>query len=194
MTQPVKFVQHLNHQNKKFLTILKEFYVKDRLLVYLVYDLEYGIVAAKISIKNKTIQREWEAAVNIQNKIKSCPFILKYLKQLDAGNYSILLIEYASLKTLDIIVKYPQFPLPVSTLRALMKQILEGMRIFHDAGFVHRDIKCDNILLHSPPNTGLVQAKISDLGFAKEEDQTNEQTYLAGTLPYMVLKQQLYLI
>ncbi|KAA6393926.1 MAG: hypothetical protein EZS28_010547 [Streblomastix strix] len=157
-------------------------------IVYLVYDLEYGIVAAKISIKNKTIQREWEAAVNIQKKIKSCPFILKYLKQLDGDNCSILLMEYASLKTLDIIAKYPQIPLPISTLRALMKQILEGMRIFHEAGFIHRDIKCDNILLHSPPNTGLVHAKISDLGFAKEEDQTNEQTYLAGTLPYMAIE------
>ncbi|KAA6365256.1 MAG: hypothetical protein EZS28_039217, partial [Streblomastix strix] len=102
-------------------------------IVYLVYDLEYGIVAAKISIKNKTIQREWEAAVNIHKKIQSCPFILKYLKQLDADKISILLMEYASLKTLDIIVKYPQIPLPISTIRALMKQILEGMKVFHGA-------------------------------------------------------------
>ncbi|KAA6373350.1 MAG: putative CAMK/RAD53 protein kinase Cds1, partial [Streblomastix strix] len=157
-------------------------------IVYLVYDLEYGIVAAKISIKNKIIQKEWEAAVDINRKIKSCPFILKYLKQLESDNCSILLMEYASLKTLDIIVKYPQIPLPMSTLRALMKQILEGMNVFHDAGFVHRDIKCDNILLHSPPNTGLVHAKISDFGFAKVVGLTHEQIYLAGTLPYMAIE------
>ncbi|KAA6386664.1 MAG: hypothetical protein EZS28_017812 [Streblomastix strix] len=157
-------------------------------IVYLVYDLEYGIVAAKISFNDKVIQREWDAAVNIQKKIQSCPFILKYLKQLESYKCSILLMEYASLKTLDIIVKYPQIPLPISTLRALMKQILEGMKVFHEAGFIHRDIKCDNILLHSPPNTGLVHAKISDLGFAKKEDLLNEQTYLAGTLPYMAIE------
>lgn len=36
------------------------------LRVYLVYDLDYGIVAAKISVKDEKIQRVWEACVNIQ--------------------------------------------------------------------------------------------------------------------------------
>ncbi|KAA6391337.1 MAG: hypothetical protein EZS28_013136 [Streblomastix strix] len=62
---------------------------------------------------------------------------------------------------------------------------IEGMRVFHNTGLVHRDIKCDNILLHSPPGTGRVYAKISDFGFAKKVDLIHEQTYLAGTLPYM---------
>ncbi|KAA6398946.1 MAG: hypothetical protein EZS28_005528 [Streblomastix strix] len=48
-----------------------------------------------------------------------------------------------------------------------------------------KDIKCDNILLHSPPGSGRVYVKISDFGFAKKEDLIHEQTYLAGTLPYM---------
>ncbi|KAA6369881.1 MAG: hypothetical protein EZS28_034592 [Streblomastix strix] len=48
-----------------------------------------------------------------------------------------------------------------------------------------RDIKCDNILLHCPPGTGCVYAKISDFGFAKKEDSKHEQTYAKGTLPYL---------
>ncbi|KAA6369540.1 MAG: hypothetical protein EZS28_034933 [Streblomastix strix] len=59
------------------------------------------------------------------------------------------------------------------------------MRVFHMTGLVHRDIKCDNILLHCPPGSGCVHAKISDFGFAKKVDQQHEQTYFAGTLPYM---------
>ncbi|KAA6389477.1 MAG: putative serine/threonine protein kinase [Streblomastix strix] len=94
-------------------------------------------------------------------------------------------MEYANMKTLDIIAKQPKIPLPSYALRALMKQILEGMRAFHSADLVHRDIKCDNILLHSPPGSGRVYAKISDFGFAKEVDLINKQTYLAGTLPFM---------
>ncbi|KAA6368700.1 MAG: hypothetical protein EZS28_035773, partial [Streblomastix strix] len=96
-----------------------------------------------------------------------------------------LLIEHANMKTLDVIAKQPQNPLPLYTLRALMKQILVGMMTFHESGLVHRDIKCDNILLHSPSGSGRVYAKISDFGFAKKEDSTNQKTYLAGTLPYM---------
>ncbi|KAA6373893.1 MAG: hypothetical protein EZS28_030579, partial [Streblomastix strix] len=56
-------------------------------------------------------------------------------------------------RTLDIIAKQPDIQLPTQTLRALMKQIFEGMRAFHSSGLVHRDIKCDNILLHSPPGS-----------------------------------------
>ncbi|KAA6394781.1 MAG: hypothetical protein EZS28_009693 [Streblomastix strix] len=89
------------------------------------------------------------------------------------------------MKTLDLIAKQPQIVLPMCILRALMKQILEGMCIFHETGLVHRDIKCDNILLHCPPGSGRVYAKISDFGFAKKVDLNNKQTYLAGTLPYM---------
>ncbi|KAA6387335.1 MAG: putative serine/threonine protein kinase [Streblomastix strix] len=94
-------------------------------------------------------------------------------------------MEYANMMTLKIIAKQSQTYLPSFTLRALMKQILEGMRVFHETGLVHRDIKCDNILLHSPPGSGRVYAKISDFGFAKKVDLNNKQTYLAGTIPFM---------
>ncbi|KAA6384829.1 MAG: putative Serine/threonine-protein kinase/endoribonuclease ire-1 [Streblomastix strix] len=94
-------------------------------------------------------------------------------------------MEYANMMTLDIIAKQPNIQLPSCTLRALLKQILEGMRVFHSIGLVHRDIKCDNILLHSPPGSGRVYAKISDFGFAKKVDLNNQQTYLAGTIPFM---------
>ncbi|KAA6373250.1 MAG: hypothetical protein EZS28_031223 [Streblomastix strix] len=91
-------------------------------------------------------------------------------------------MEYANMMTLDIIAKQSDITLPTFTLKALMKQILEGMRAFHSSGLVHRDIKFDNILLHSPPGSGRVHAKISDFGFAKKVDLNNKQTYLAGKL------------
>ncbi|KAA6375835.1 MAG: hypothetical protein EZS28_028638 [Streblomastix strix] len=59
------------------------------------------------------------------------------------------------------------------------------IRELEAAEIINMDIKCDNILLHCPPGTGLVYAKISDFGFAKKEDSKHEQTYFAGTLPYM---------
>ncbi|KAA6376214.1 MAG: putative protein kinase [Streblomastix strix] len=94
-------------------------------------------------------------------------------------------MEYANMGTLNIVAQQRQIPLPSYVLRALMKQILGGIHTFHDSGLIHRDIKPDNILLNSPPGSGLVRAKISDFGFAKYEDLINEQTYTAGTIPYM---------
>ncbi|KAA6359315.1 MAG: hypothetical protein EZS28_045158 [Streblomastix strix] len=138
--------------------------------VYEAYDLSYGIVAVKIFQKEKYDEKE--------NKIG-----LGTISYVNWGQFPFLVMEYANMKTLDIIAKYPQIPLPSYTLRTLMKQILEGMRAFHSKNLVHRDIKCDNILLHSPPGSGRVYAKISDFGFAKKVDLINEQTYLAGTIP-----------
>ncbi|KAA6374968.1 MAG: hypothetical protein EZS28_029505, partial [Streblomastix strix] len=99
---------------------------------------------------------------------------------IDWDIYPFLVMEYANMMTIDIIAKQPYISLPTYILRSLMKQILEGMRAFHSSGFVHRDIKCDNILLHSPPGSGRVHAKISDFGFAKKIDLNNKLTYFAG--------------
>ncbi|KAA6377927.1 MAG: hypothetical protein EZS28_026546, partial [Streblomastix strix] len=76
--------------------------------------------------------------------------------------------------TLDIITKQLQISLPMYFLRALMKQILEGIRVFHSTG-----------LVHSPPNSRRVYAKIADFGFSKKEEELSGITYAAGTIPYM---------
>ncbi|KAA6396100.1 MAG: hypothetical protein EZS28_008374 [Streblomastix strix] len=83
-------------------------------------------------------------------------------------------MEYANMMSINIIAKQPDVPLPSFTLRALMKQILEGMRAFHSSG-----------LVHCPPRSGRVYAKISDFRFAKQVDLNNKQSYLAGTIPFM---------
>ncbi|KAA6383300.1 MAG: putative CAMK family protein kinase [Streblomastix strix] len=130
--------------------------------VYLTYNVQFYFEAVKIIQKEKSDKKEFDA-------------ILK-LSQYETNYY----------QTLEVIAQHPQIHLPSYVLRALMKQILEGMRAFHSVGLVHRDIKCNNILLHSPPGSGRVYSKISDLGFAIKADQTNnKQTYFKGTIPYM---------
>ncbi|KAA6383724.1 MAG: hypothetical protein EZS28_020749 [Streblomastix strix] len=143
--------------------------------VYEAYDQEYGIVAVKIIQKDKFDIRELEAAEIIHREAQDCPFFMDHFQQKPNKLYQILIEEYSNLNTLNLFAKQPQITLPS----------FEGMRIFHRTGLVHRDIKCDNILLHCPPGTGRVYAKISDFGFAKKEDSKHEQTYAKGTLPYL---------
>ncbi|KAA6377351.1 MAG: putative serine/threonine protein kinase [Streblomastix strix] len=154
--------------------------------VYLAYDLHEKFVAVKIFQKDKYDPGEINAGIELWKKRKDIIFVLRYIKFDEESIYPMLQMEYANMMTLDIIAKQHQLALPKYALRALMKQILEGIRSFHAAGLIHRDIKCSNILLHSPPGSGLVHAKISDFGFAKKEDQINEQSGSnAGTLVYM---------
>ncbi|KAA6390373.1 MAG: putative serine/threonine protein kinase [Streblomastix strix] len=177
----------ININNNSFSNNIIVFYLS----VYEAYDLTYGIVAVKIIKKEIFDARELEAAEIIRRKAKDCPFILDHITQINSESYQILINEYANTMTLAIIAEQSDIQLPTYTLRALMKQIFEGMRAFHETGLIHRDIKCDNILLHSPPGTGRVHAKISDFGFAKKEDGLNEMTYLTGTIPYISPEQLL---
>lgn len=55
------------------------------------------------------------------------------------------------------LLKSPKF------MRALLKQILEGVRYLHENNIVHRDIKPHNILINR-----LLQIKLSDMGLSKQ--------------------------
>ena len=52
--------------------------------------------------------------------------------------------------------------------RDLFRQIISGVKYLHNKGIVHRDLKCENVLLTSER-----RAIISDFGFAKTIEQRN---------------------
>ncbi|KAA6352905.1 MAG: hypothetical protein EZS28_051568, partial [Streblomastix strix] len=63
----------------------------------------------------------------------------------------------------------------------------EGLRLMHEKGLIHRDIKGENILLHNPPGTEQVIAKIADFGLVKVKKQAELSTLITtcGTLKCM---------
>ncbi|KAA6350475.1 MAG: hypothetical protein EZS28_051890, partial [Streblomastix strix] len=131
--------------------------------VFLSYNFrENSIIATKIIPSKKFELGEWKSADILWKVDKSCPFLLDYIRHYYQGSQIIILAEFANMKTLNIIAKQPRIALTSNVFRALFKQILVGLQVFHAAGLAHRDIKCDNILLHSPPGSGRVYAKISD--------------------------------
>ncbi|KAA6395278.1 MAG: putative serine/threonine protein kinase [Streblomastix strix] len=151
--------------------------------VFYAFKQETGFFAAKLIQKSQFEQDELDAAVELGD-LSKCPFILKYYFHAIGMKCIIFPMEFANMQTLDIFVKN-KIQLPTSTFRAIIKQIFEGMKVFHEAKLVHRDIKCENILLHSPPGSGRIYAKITDLGFAIKEDLTKLETSVAGTPHYL---------
>lgn len=77
--------------------------------------------------------------------------------------------------------KHLQMYHPISThvIRDWSYQIATALQSIHANGVVHRDIKCDNIMINS--NTGLV--KLSDLGFANFVSALSSE--VVGTPCYM---------
>ncbi|KAA6395380.1 MAG: putative protein kinase, partial [Streblomastix strix] len=143
-----------------------------------------SVIAVKVIHKERYNPNELDAAIELTKKFV-CPYIVRFSGYVIREHSMILQMQYANISTLEIIPNNKEFCLPSFTQRALMKQILEGMKAFHSTGLVHRDIKCDNILLHSTSGTMFVHAKISDFGLAKKENQINEKNYIVGTLPFM---------
>ena len=62
--------------------------------------------------------------------------------------------------------------------RTLFTDLVTGIEICHSKNIVHRDLKCENLLLDSH-----LKLKISDFGFARKTDGQNLETY-CGSYAY----------
>ncbi|KAA6388608.1 MAG: hypothetical protein EZS28_015867 [Streblomastix strix] len=153
--------------------------------VSLSFDLDRKIIATKVVPGKKFDKKEIDLGIDIWKYGKPCQFVLKTTGYHAFGQFPILQTDYCNMKNLNIIAKQPQIDLPSFALRALMKQTLIGVQFLHAGGLVHQDLKCDNVLLHSPPGSGKVYIKIADFGLTKMIADIIGQSYTAGTLPFM---------
>ncbi|KAA6371786.1 MAG: hypothetical protein EZS28_032685 [Streblomastix strix] len=98
---------------------------------------------------------------------------------------TVILMEFAKMKNLDFMIESKQ-DLPIPVIRAIIRQLLEGVRLMHEKGIIHRfrDIKGQNILLHNPPGSGLI---IAEFGLIKEQKQVEQSPLMtvARTMPLM---------
>ncbi|KAA6361992.1 MAG: hypothetical protein EZS28_042481, partial [Streblomastix strix] len=136
--------------------------------VHLVYHPEVGLIAAKVMKQTLFDENEWNAAGKLQSGGHPIPFIVQFISARVFVEYVVILLEFANLKTLDHIIK-KNYTLTPGTLRAIAKQLFEGLRLIHSKGLVHRDIKGENLMMHCPPGSNRVIVKIADFGLVKDQ-------------------------
>lgn len=111
------------------------------------------------------------------------PNIIKYYELKETLNNYYLVFEFCNGGGLtSCMEKYKKkygTALPEEIVQHLMRQTVKGLQYLHNKKILHRDIKCDNIMVHYPTeednkNINLLKAqvKIIDFGFARylEED------------------------
>uniref|UniRef100_A0A6N2ME74 Protein kinase domain-containing protein n=1 Tax=Salix viminalis TaxID=40686 RepID=A0A6N2ME74_SALVM len=121
----------------------------------------------------------------ILNEIGFCPEIIQCFgdcQTIDEDNERVysLLLEYARGGSLSYHLKKSGGCLQESDVKGYTRSILKGLRHIHSKGFVHCDMKLDNMLLFENG-----EVKIADFGLAKRAGAKQGRVEIRGTPLYM---------
>ncbi|KAA6384088.1 MAG: putative aurora-B kinase Ark1 [Streblomastix strix] len=153
--------------------------------VYQVHNKKFGVIAAKIMKEDDFEFGEWQTGIRLTKNVLN-PFVLKQIESFQTEDYAVILMEYANMGGLDSLITSKK-DIPIPLIRVIMRQIFEGLRLMHEKGLIHRDIKEQNILIHNPLGSDRVIFKICDFGLVKSQKNVEQSTLIsvAGTLPYL---------
>jgi serine/threonine-protein kinase len=131
----------------------------------------------------KRFLREIEVAASLRH-----PHIVSYLEHGTHNGIVYLVTEYVSGMDASKLTKHRGGKLPYPEVVKIIEQTLAALDFAHNQGFVHRDIKEQNILVEG--NYPNYHAKLTDFGLAKSYKQTGMSGVtmvgdVAGTIAYM---------
>jgi hypothetical protein len=101
-------------------------------------------------------KREMEVGLQLEH-----PNIVRFLESGSNKGCFYFTMELCDGGSLQDMFRKNRAPLPLTTVMPLILQALEGLAHAHEQGFVHRDLKPGNILIHQG------SARISDFGLSK---------------------------
>ncbi|KAK9937827.1 hypothetical protein M0R45_014595 [Rubus argutus] len=140
-----------------------------------------AVKSARIT-ESKSIKYELEVFKDLNNQGGSCPFIIDHYGEevtwSDEGEEVYNLALEVAWGSLARLIKVLGHGLPETDVRRYTCDILEGVRHIHKCGYVHCDLKPDNILLvenEDDDDYGYsLVAKVADLGLAKKKDEIQD--------------------
>jgi len=100
----------------------------------------------------------------------------------EGGTLTGLIEHYCDRKPQDDAApQNPSRSLPVQCVLRLLTEICEGMQFLHSRGVIHRDLKCENILLTSE-DASTAAVKISDFGLARHIEKVEQVTHMTSNI------------
>ncbi|KAF5274632.1 hypothetical protein FQR65_LT04332 [Abscondita terminalis] len=135
-----------------------------------------GNVAVKIVSKftapadylKKFLPREIEVVKGLKH-----PNLIRFLQAIETTHRVYIVMEYAENGSLLDIIRRDSY-IDENRARRWFQQLVEAVDYCHERGVVHRDIKCENLLMDNGYNI-----KLSDFGFARGHLKP-----INGQLPY----------
>ncbi|ENN80185.1 hypothetical protein YQE_03381, partial [Dendroctonus ponderosae] len=150
-------VRHLRKKNRCFCEIFLRFQMAHS-------ERHEGNVAIKIVSKfsapadylKKFLPREIEVVKGLRH-----PNLIRFLQAIETTHRVYIIMEFAENGSLLDIIRKDQHIDEIRS-RKWFKQLTYAIEYCHDRGVVHRDIKCENMLMDDSWNI-----KLSDFGFAR---------------------------
>ena len=121
----------------------------------------------KMKMKSPATAKEYD----LLRQLKNCPSIVDAFDFYDDQGVDVVILEYAHMSLMDLLEqKHTTYPMQERVAKTILSQILRGIKAIHCLGFVHKDIKPENILIFTNRSERKLIAKVADLGFATRAD------------------------
>src|SRR3954454_19113645 len=121
-------------------------------------------------------EREARSAARLSH-----PNVVAVFDQGDDHGTLFLVMEYVPGLTLrDLIRK--EAPMEPGKALAALEPVLAALAAAHEAGMIHRDVKPENVLLASNPDSGASRIKVADFGLARAVNAETQHTATGGVL------------
>jgi serine/threonine protein kinase len=170
--------------------------------VYKATDLKMGPIALKTIRADiagyQSIIDRFKKEVELAQKI-SGPHVCRIHDLKEATNNRGQVQSFLTMEYLDGVTLAERIdksgPVPWRELKTIALDICEGLRVMHEVGIIHRDLKCRNVMLAA--RNGAVRAVVMDFGLAYEVRSVTTETAtdvdaddeMVGTPEYMAPEQ-----
>ncbi|XP_074607572.1 uncharacterized protein LOC141860382 isoform X3 [Acropora palmata] len=131
-------------------------------------------------IKSRPSQKEeFKREISVMNSLHHSRLIRLY-DAFEEPKQIILILEYA--RGGDLSTRMDEDSLPEFEAVKILKQVLEGIKFMHDSGFMHLDLKPQNVMFK---NEGGSKIKLIDFTLTRKFDPDKETRISFGTAEYV---------
>lgn len=176
------YVSLLGQRVEQF-TMIKRLGKGGAAIVYLGIHEQTGEKAAikQIPLDEKSLanMEDIMAEIDFMKKLDH-PNIVRFKQHIQTKDNLFIVLEFVEKGSLSETLKQAG-TLPEGLVAVFMKQVLEGLRYLHSLGFVHRDIKCDNLLVTSDNIIKLADFGVATTAKVKNAKSMMETLAAGGT-------------
>lgn len=112
------------------------------------------------------------------------PNIIGFIDSFEENGYFYIVLEYANKGNLLDYLQNHNNELRLTDKLQIFLKICDGLKILHSKDILHRDLKCENVLL-STDDDGCIHVKLADFGASRDVTNVTGKLTLIGTPSYV---------